>query len=42
MPDHKCPSCDGRLRERVRRLMFACQRCGEVVVDVPAGREVVA
>ena len=42
MPDHKCPTCDGRLRPKVRRLMFVCRRCEEIVVDVPGDRRVLA
>jgi len=33
--NYGCPSCDGRLRTKVRRLMYACRRCGEVVVEIP-------
>jgi ribosomal protein L37AE/L43A len=39
--DHACPTCDGRLRPRVRRLMYECRRCEEIVVEVGDGSRVV-
>jgi len=38
--NYDCPECDGRLRTKVRRLMFACKRCETVVVEVPTGKAV--
>jgi len=40
--NYDCPQCDGPLREKVRQLMFACRACGEVVVEVPENKAVVA
>jgi ribosomal protein L37AE/L43A len=39
--DYACPDCDGRLRPRVRRLMYECERCREIVIEVADATRVV-
>jgi len=40
MPNFKCPTCGGRLREKVKRLAYTCRSCGEVVVEIGPSRRV--